>query len=87
MTDAQNGKLRALYGEVGIRGRPAQLAAASALLGIGPISTHNELDVGQTSRLIDTLTAVDNGYLELVVDDQGDVVGTRPAEPQDATDG
>lgn len=81
LSDAQMRKLRALYKALGVDGAGEQKRISAVLLGVDKVATHSALTVEQASRLIDRLTALEAGYLELAHDDHGNVTGTRDAQP------
>lgn len=85
LSDVQMKKLRATYGDVGIKD-PGEMKRVTALiLGVDHIGSHNDLTVDQASTVIDRLSAVEQGFVEFVLDEAGFVVGLEDAEPAEAT--
>lgn len=80
ITPPQMKKLRATYGDLGIKKGDDMKHISGVILG-APIETHSTLTVDQASALIDRLTAVEAGFVEFVLDDNATVIGLRDAEP------
>jgi len=81
LSDAQMRRLRALYGSIGIRDAAEQKRISARILGLPTLDTHSTLTAEQASRIIDQLQAVEDGYVELVLDETGSVVGFTDAQP------
>ena len=81
LSDAQMRRLRALYGSIGIRNASDQKRISALILGLPTLDTHSTLTVEQASKIIDQLQAVEDGYVELVLDETGSVVGFTDAQP------
>lgn len=79
LSEAQMKKLRALYNDVGVSGAADQKRVTALLLGVDRIGTHSTLTPEQATKVIDRLVAVEAGFLEFVLDDQAQVIGTRDA--------
>lgn len=81
LSEPQMKKLRALYGSIGVRNAAEQKRVSALILGIPTLDTHSTLTVEQASKIIDQLQAVEDGYVELVLDATGSVVGFTDAQP------
>jgi len=81
LSDAQMRRLRALYGSIGIRNAAEQKRISALILGLPTLDTHSTLTVEQASKIIDQLQSVEDGYVELVLDETGSVVGFTDAQP------
>lgn len=83
---AQIKKISVLYTNVGVKAAPDRRHVSSLILGLA-VESHKDLTVEQASKLIDRLTAVEAGFLEFTVDDQGSVTGVVDALPPTDTNG
>lgn len=75
ITGPQMAKLRACYGDIGIKGAAEQKRVTAQILGVDSIDTHSSLTVAQASTVIDLLVRIEEGTAELVVNDDGQVTG------------
>lgn len=90
LSGPQMAKLRACYGDVGIRGAAEQKRVTALILGVDSIDTHSNLTVDEASRVIDTLSKVETGEAEFALDGEGAITGItvhEPAEPELDLDG
>jgi hypothetical protein len=78
ITDAQMKKLRATYGDLGVKTAADMKHISSLILG-EQIASHSNLTVEEASHLIDRLDAINTGAWEFVIDTDGTVIGTRAA--------
>lgn len=80
LSDAQMRKLRAQYGGLGIGDAAEQKRVTAIILDLDSIETHSTLSVDQASTVIERLNAVEDGFVEFVVDDDMRVIGLQEAE-------
>lgn len=79
-TDAQIKKLQTTYSEIGIHDADRK-PTTCAILGLDILPSHKALTVTQASELIDRLTDINEGRLELKVDQDGRPTGLRNSLP------
>lgn len=75
ITGPQMAKLRACYGEIGIKGAADQKRVTALILGVDKIDTHSNLTVAQASTVIDVLVQVEEGTAELVLNEDAEITG------------
>lgn len=80
LSDAQMRKIRAQYGDLGVNGAAEQKRVTALILKVDAISSHSDLTVEQASVVIETLSAIEQGFVEFVLDDDANVTGISDAE-------
>jgi hypothetical protein len=83
ITPAQMRNVQALYTSLDVKSAAERQRVATVLLGV-PIMSHKDLTIDQASTLIERLKAIEAGFMEFVIDENGDVVGVRDTSPETA---